>query len=534
MYIDFTKRELEQLEKLKQKFADKLNNTQDQKERSVILLQFQTERDDFIEKCELKRFKKLGNDPEAILADAKEQLSKLINYDYLDLTSGITPEDVQTLNIGTVKDGKIFFYSDFVSTILQEELKLHFEALKDDPEHKQQLIALIVATLEGSEKVINDTPEGLGRNNKPLEIVQYKRSPLSDLKNYNFMNDKAVAELMLDMGVFQEEANGQMRLLYHVEQTPRSIKEKAKREKKDLPAEQQVYTYISLLYTGTDADADIASRKLTSFDKSVYEAIANRYADWIRENPNTYLRITPQEIWRTMKGKKSGDGDVNPSQKQIQKLRRSIDKMACIRFEMDITEEIEKLGLHFEDERLTGGYIKDNFLIASEGKFTTEKGREYDAFIIKQEPILYTYNRQKQSIVKVPYEMLDVSSHISDGDNVIEFKNYLLLQIQLIKNAKEDKDNKKGYFKRSDIILLDTIYKSTGIPTPEERVKDTYANEKTRKKEIGRKRQEDCEKIESMLEAWKAKGYIKGYVALNQDNEPLKEKQRPKGYKILV
>ena len=130
--------------------------------------------------------------------------------------------------------------------------------------------------------------------------------------------------------------------------------------------------------------------------------------------------------------------------------------------------------------------------------------------------------------------MLDTSTNTSDSENVTEFRNYLLQQIQLMKNAAES--GKKGkYFKRNNIILLETIYRDTGILTPEERIEGKeYKTNASRQKEIRRFRLTDRQKIEDILDAWKDKGWIKDYTVLNQKNEPIKERQQAKGYHIDI
>ena len=128
--------------------------------------------------------------------------------------------------------------------------------------------------------------------------------------------------------------------------------------------------------------------------------------------------------------------------------------------------------------------------------------------------------------------MLDTSTNTSDGENVTEFRNYLLQQVQLMKNGE---DNKGKYYNRSRIILLETIYKDTGIFPPEERINSKdFKTENSKQSVIRRLRKSDREKIEGILEAWKLKNWIKGYVILNQKNEPVREKQQPKGYEIIL
>jgi hypothetical protein len=200
---------------------------------------------------------------------------------------------------------------------------------------------------------------------------------------------------------------------------------------------------------------------------------------------------------------------------------------------MDISKEIEAFNLYIDDERVTAGKIDTYVLNSSKVEFMTEKGRIVEGYRIGEEPILYTYNRVKDHLLYVPYEMLDTSSQISNSEYVPEFRNYLLQQIQLMKNAA---DNPKGkYFHRNSIILLETIYRDTGILPPEERIEGKdYKTEASRQKEVRRFRKADRQKIEGLLDAWKAKNWIKGYIVLNSKNQPIKEKQQAKGYDIQL
>ena len=233
-----------------------------------------------------------------------------------------------------------------------------------------------------------------------------------------------------------------------------------------------------------------------------------------------------------MNGKASKDGKAKPSAAQVKRICDSLDKMRFTRFYMDISAEIEAFNLSIDDERITGGRIETYVLNSSKVEFTTDKGNTVQGYRIGEEPILYTYNKAKNHLLYVPYEMLDTSDYTSDSENVAEFKGYLLQQIQLMKNAAgEGKQSKR--FKRSNIILLDTLYRDTGIQPPEDRIEGKeYKTEGSRQKEVRRFRQADRQKIEGILDAWKAKAWIKGYVVLNQNNQPLKEKQQAKGYRI--
>ena len=258
------------------------------------------------------------------------------------------------------------------------------------------------------------------------------------------------------------------------------------------------------------------TKKITAFDKAVYEAISTRFYYWTQEAPQKPLYITPQEIWRTMNGKRSGDGKANPSKAQVKRVCESIDKMRFTHFYMDIKDEVKAYKLYFEDERINGGIIDSYLVNCTKVEFTTEKGKVLTGYRISEEPILYTYNRQKNHVLFVPYEMLDTSANTSDAENVTEFRNYLLQTVQLMKNGVADKTGK--YFKRSTKILLSDIYKKTGIQPPEERLTGNYANESTKQQLIRRTRKADRTKIEGILNAWVTKSWIKGYTPVKKGN----------------
>lgn len=451
----------------------------------------------------------------AIIAHAKEQAPALLEYIHTTTKNqyrGANAEAYKSMGIGTIKDGLLYLNANYATQALRDELKPHIEALMDDKPALQELIAALIEAVENSD--YTDNTEITDGQQKPLEVMRFRRNPLADITTYGIMNDKASAQLIQDGEIFQQKADGQLMLRWAVNQAPQN--------------KEAVPVYMALTYEGSDFKV---TKKLSDFDKRVYEAVGTRFFYWQQENPQKPLYITPQEIWRTMNGKSSRDGKAKPSDNQIKRICDSLDKMRFTRFYMDISAEIAAFNLAIDDERITGGRIETYVLNSSKVEFTTDKGNTVQGYRIGEEPILYTYNKAKKHILYVPYEMLDTSQFTSDSENVTEFKGYLLQQIQLMKNAAEGGKR----FKRSNIILLETIYRDTGIQPPEERIEGKeYKTEGSRQKEVRRFRQADRQKIEGLLDAWKAKGWINGYTILNSKNEPLKEKQQAKGYSISI
>ena len=516
MLIQYTPEEAKHLEEMRLEYSARLIDAKDEKEKRMLLLQFQNTRDEYTESCELKHFKKLGKNPDAILEDAKAQVEALLEMEYTSLAKYSASEDLKQLGIGTEKDGKFYLSANFMGNLIADELKLHLQALKDDAERLQILLAYIVETVENSDFTDNTELDLANEEKARIEVMRYRRSPLAELKTYALMNDKASARMLQDGDIFQQNADGQLTAMWNINQAPQS--------------REQVPCLIALTYTGENL---VISKKMTAFDKAVYEAIGTRFYFWRQENPQKPLYITPQELWRTMNGKKSGDGKASPSEAQIKKICDSLDKMRFTRLYMDITQEVEA-GYIKPDEKITGGTIDTYLLEATKAEFTTDKGNIVQGYRIAEDPALFYYNGLKNHLLYVPYEMLDTSENKNITENVIEFKNYLLQQIQLMKNAAEQ-GSKGKHFTRNSVILLETIYRSTGILPPEERAKSTsFTSDSARLTYIRKTRKADRDKIESMLDTWTAKGFIKGYTILNQNNEPLKDKQQAKGYDIEI
>lgn len=531
MFIKFTATELQHIEDIKAEYSPDLVELQRQidatkdeerlkllRKHHIIYDEMREKLDRYLDEIQRARFAKIKGGTAGIIAHAKEQAPVILEYIHKDVLrdyGDMKPKAIKDAKIGTFKQGKLYVNANMATDWLKDELRLHLQALADNKAALQELLEIIIEAVENSpytdNEEITDTAE------KPVEIMRYRRSPLADISVYGLMNDKANAQLLQEGDIFQQAADGQITVRWAINQAPQGQK--------------QVPVYIALTYEGTEKKI---TKKLTAFDKAVYDAVGTRFYYWQQEAPQKPLYITPQEIWRTMNGKRSGDGKAKPSATQVKRICDSLDKMRFTHFYMDLSEEIKAFDLRIEDDRVIAGYIDDYLLNSRKVEFKTDKGNTVTGYRIGEEPILYTYNKVKKHLLYVPYEMLDTSTNTSDSENVTEFRTYLLQQIQLMKNAAEE--GKKGrYFKRNSIILLETIYRDTGIQPPEERAADTaFTSDKARQTYIRKTRKADRDKIEGILTTWKAKGWINNYTVLNQNNEPIREKQQAKGYDIEI
>lgn len=309
-----------------------------------------------------------------------------------------------------------------------------------------------------------------------------KRAPLQSIKTYGLMNDKLAAQILQD-SAFRREANGQLALIWEVNEAP------DKRE--------PVPVSIALSYEGEETKL---TRKMTAFDEAVHNAVATCFYYHKKNNGNAPLYITPQEIWRVMTGE--ADKRKTPSQKQIARVCASMDKMRFTRVYLDATKEVEAKYLVTEDDRIKSGMIDTTLLKADKALITTEKGREISAYRIEAEPILYTYQAAKNRVLWVQYALLDVSEKTGNEGETIVIRDYLLRQIELMKkNARN-----------STRILYGTLYTATALPTPEVRVKrENFTSDNAYKTAIKKEAKKDRDKVAAILEAWIEKDHIIGF-----------------------
>ena len=532
MLFELTAAELKQMDAIRQSYQPErarlssalleLQGKPDKEEERRRLLIRQQAVLDSLDLAQRKRFKEIEKGgADAIIENAKAQAPTLLEnihfvtaQEYKDATA----EALKSMGVGTLKAGALLVNANYATHALRSELYLHIEALRDNKDGLQALLEYLIELVEASP--LTDNAEITDKAQKPLKVKRYRRSPLGASTNYGLMNDKTSTLLIQSPELFTQTPDGQLQLVWAVNQAPRE-------------SEEEVPVYIALTYEGEDLKF---SKPLSAEDIEICNAVANCFRLWQLDNPQKPLYITPQEIWRRMNGKDSRDGSAKPSPAQVKRICERMDKMRFTRCFMDFSKEIEAFHLSIpdEDERLTGGRIDTYVLNSSKVEFFTDKGNTVQGYRIADEPIIYTYNKLKKRVLVVPYEMLDTSQYVSDGENVQAFKGYLLRQIQLMKNATEEGKTGKR-FKRSHTILLETIYRDTGIQTPEERADATaFTSVSAKQTYIRKTRKADRQKIEGILDAWKAKGWITGYTVLNKDNEPLKEKQQARGYSIAL
>lgn len=507
MLIEFTPEEQKHIEEIQSKYAREMERASKadkgkQHPESLALKSgaiydaMAAELDAFSDKCQKKRFKKIAEGgKEEIISHAKEQAPALLETLYnntLREWGQIKPEDKE-LKLYSFVDGKMYLSQAYALEVLKLELQLHINALSNDKEAQQVIFTIIRKTVKESDLTDNtEVPEDLAS----LSIIpKGAKISIPVFRKYALMNSHVNNKIITNDFELDQEIDGQFRLYFRVDQSTK----------------KQIQTLVCLTFTGEVENR--LSRRLTGYDKAVLNAVSNIYYYTKLENPNApYVDITLVGIWRHLNGKQLTDDTAKPKKAQLDKIRRSIEKMRFIDFAMDVEDEIKNnlLDISKIDKRyIKGFYIKDYMLNCTEYGVITNNGKEAAGYRINN-IIPLIYNILRKNIISVDFDLLDTSGALSDSEGVIEIKQYLLQQIVLMKNKKRN----------SNRILLDTIYTAAGIEAPEERLKDKAFNSDEYKiVQISRTKKADRDKIEKILSIWKGKAWIKDYTPVTKGRE---------------
>lgn len=260
----------------------------------------------------------------------------------------------------------------------------------------------------------------------------------------------------------------------------------------------------TLLTLDSDAIHYDGSVMFTAFDNAVYCAVSTCYHYYQNQFSDTEVRppmfITPHEIWRMVNG--TTDDKAHPSELQAKRICESMDKMCRIRVTMDLEDEVRNNYIQIDRKHIAGIVMEDNLINAMKLSFRGNGGRLLPGYRVNAEPILYSYNYAKDHLLFVPFDLLDTSGSTGNAGNTVEFRIYLLQQIQLMNNNYRD----------SNRILYSTIYEKTCVLPPEKRIsRDSHCSEKAYKKSLYKEAQKDRDKINAMLSDWVGKGFIKGF-----------------------
>ena len=372
-----------------------------------------SERRKLLSAIERKHFSKLGGDREKIIADARSQAEELITnrYEYYktrietglddvgDILSGFSARDLRV-------DGKEIWldYQTIVEDI-RDNLKLHFEALKDDPSAVEEIDRLIKRITSGSPYVSpNKGKLGATVSIDPVSSIRSHR-PTTYITPIDKITNKAFD------GAF---ADG--------EKTGVAVISRAKSRK-------PIYTNVTIDFAELENVKINGRRELTAYDREVHDAIVTLFV----EGGNTF--ITVNMIYQTMTGKIN----AHCSQKQAEAISDSITKLMFSHVLIDASAEAKF------DKRIARSKYDSNAINAKRVTISMN-GQTVEAIKILDTPILFDYAQQKNQIGRYDVKLLDTPTNKTEETIILE--GYLRRRILAI----------KGSSKLSPTILYETIY----------------------------------------------------------------------------
>ena len=237
-------------------------------------------------------------------------------------------------------------------------------------------------------------------------------------------------------------------------------------------------------------DIYINAGKITAYDRRVYNAICTLYS-------HGKIQMSLYEIYSIV----TGYGKKKPSNKQLQNILSSINKMRAIDLFIDLTEEIKTNGIKNMDILYKQNVVKENnsgikycviqdhMLNAAIGHAMTNAGTKVHTIILLTQPALFTYNQAKGSLLNIPTQYIAIKD-INITEKTIAFQDYFLMRIIGYKN-KAMHENK---------IMYKTLYKEIGEEKP--RLSKDFIR--------------DRELINKLFTGWLEEGLIKSYGEIKE------------------
>ena len=296
MYIEFTKSEQKHIEDIKKEYRDilqelstKISNSRGDEMRGLLQEQLtivgavRLKIRQYVEELQAKRFEKIRKKGKgAIIESAKEQIPVLLKYEYEAVKNAYEhikeeylPNHLEELEIGTMENGEIVLFVNYVIEFLTNELKLHLEALADDPEALQELKNILYTSINQPFIKIDTTIKDFSDLFKPQELTELtepstKNKRLPDMFTFHIMNDMTALNLVK----YDADIDGQMTLMWEVNDT-----------KTDPVAVSLSYDNPNIAYT----------KKLTEFDKDIIDAVSTLFYHWENVPENKVMPICPPQ-----------------------------------------------------------------------------------------------------------------------------------------------------------------------------------------------------------------------------------------------
>lgn len=192
---------------------------------------------------------------------------------------------------------------------------------------------------------------------------------------------------------------------------------------------------VNLVNIWQDDHITLTNTNITPFDMAVMDAT---YTIML-QGP---MLITPEWIVRVM----SGNERVQITQKKINAVMESINKLQFVRIKVDCTEEYNAYQLQ-KGKKPVKFWGYESYLLPVgkvEARFDAN-GKKVIAYKVLEKPALYRYAEMNKQIVDVPAYLLETREHFSDTDEAVLIKRYVIKRVAQIVKRNSLSNNKVSF-----------------------------------------------------------------------------------------
>jgi len=424
----------------------------------------------FYVQIERREFSKLGGDREKIIRSAKDQIRLLIErrYDgYQRMIATRTTADGEPITAFSAHDLRVAddnqIYLD-VAVLIQDckrsLLNLYYEALSHDLDAIQELNDIVFTEIANSPKTASEKGI-LGA------VIEFDDEEHSDAQIIRTNRPDA---MLVPMSKLVHEA-------FLGDLIPGTGK-RVNVQKKKLAKKSPVYSLISIDIDDmkTQGVSIQGRRELGAYDQEIHDAVISQYV----VGGNEY--ITDSMIYDTISGKEGAT--LNPIQREA--ISNAITKLMFSHLFVDASEEAKKFGVN--------NFVYDGPLLPCERVTSTINGTVTECIHLFRTPPLYAYAEERDQIARIDIALLN--SPVNKNEETIALQGYLYRRILSM----------KGSSKLSPTIKYETIYQKLEVKA------NTEGGLRKKKLKVR-------ETVRKILDYWKTKDFIKGYVENSHKGE---------------
>lgn len=188
-----------------------------------------------------------------------------------------------------------------------------------------------------------------------------------------------------------------------------------------------------------DANIEISGKQLTTYDKTVFNAICTLY-----EAGNACFTLSM--VYRAMNGLTNTE-NIDKNRGTLEPIRASIERGILKRIKINATEQIK----HFYPAIQKFDY--ENYFLPLEKIIVRNNDRIEECYKFLVVPPLYEYSKNIKQVISVDIRLLDSRKAVKNSPEVAIIREYLIQRIEIEKN------------KNTDIFCIkyDTLFQKAGV-----------------------------------------------------------------------